>query len=457
MILDDTIVAVSSPQGVGGIRAIVRLSGPGAWAVAGRLCEAANGFAPGWRNVRLKIADLTVAGALLLFRAPRSFTGQDVAELHIPNSPALVALLLESLLAAGQSSAAVRLAEPGEFTARAFFNGKMDLTQAEGIAATINAGNAAQLRAAASLRQGDLHRWSHALADELGNLLALVEAGIDFSDEEGISFVALERLQADLTRLCQDIAEKLAAAVRIDRLALPPTIVFVGKPNVGKSSLINALSGTQRSLVSPVAGTTRDMLSATLSGPRGEVRLLDVPGEEAPTDELRQKMMQARENALLDADLIVEVLDHPAAIPAAHEFTAPHVTIWNKADLFPKHAPSAPALPAAPADWQIVSAKTGLHLPELRAALLARLTAADASEPGGASRLVLNHRHRALLQDSAHRLHAALALLCHHASPPAELLATELRQALDLLGQITGTISPDQVLGRIFSQFCIGK
>ncbi len=448
--MDDTIVAVSSPPpqpGTCGVRAIVRLSGPGAWGLARAVTDLAEDAAPGWRTVRLSLNDLSLPAAALLFRGPRSFTGQDIAELHVPNAPALLALLIDALLAAGAAQIIpARLAEPGEFTARAFFNGKMDLTQAEGIAATINAGNQSQLRAAASLRQGDLHRWTAALADELGNLLALVEAGIDFADEEGIHFVEAERLHAALARLCWELHAQLGAAIRIDRLALPPTIVFIGRPNVGKSSLINALSATDRSLVSPIAGTTRDMLAAHLPTPRGDIRLLDVPGEEAPTDDLRQKMQAARDNALLDADLVVEVLDEPRAVATTADLATPRITIWNKSDRFPQPIPHA-------APWQVVSAKTGHHIPQLRAALIAQITHA---QPAGESRLVLNHRHRALLHDAAHRLHAAAALVDNHAAHP-ELLAAELRQALDLLGQITGTISPDEVLGRIFSQFCIGK
>jgi len=447
MWMDDTILAVSSPQGAAGVRAIVRLSGPDAWSLARRVTDLPADAPPGWRPTRLSVSGLSLSAAALRFRGPRSYTGQDVAELHVANSPALVAMLIEALLRAGGEEGGVRLAEPGEFTARAFFNGKMDLTEAEGIAATINAGNETQLRAAVRLREGDLHRWSAGLAEEVGNLLALVEAGIDFADEEEIRFVDAGRLHAALARLGGEIHGRLAGAVRIDRLALPPTIVFIGQPNVGKSALINALSASERSMVSPIAGTTRDMLAAVMAGPGGEIRLLDAPGEEAPADELRQKMRDARAGALLDADLIVEVLDAPGPAGSGAAYGAPCVTIWNKADLF-----AGPVAGAEP--WQVVSAKTGLRVAELRAALAARVAR---DQTAGASRLALNHRHRALLQEAAQRLQAAGALARQEAGRQAELLAAELRQALDLLGRITGAISPEEVLGRIFSQFCIGK
>ena len=449
MWMDDTSLAVSSPQGGAGVRAIVRLSGPDAWTLARRVTDLPAETAPGWRPTRLSVGGLSLPAAALLFRGPRSFTGQDVAELHVANSPALVGMLIETLLRAGGAGAGrVRLAEPGEFTARAFFNGKMDLTEAEGIAATINAGNETQLRAAARLRQGDLHRWIARLAGELADLLALIEAGIDFADEEEIRLVDAGRVREALARLSGEIHGQLGAAVRIDRLALPPTIVFIGKPNVGKSSLINALSASERSIVSPIPGTTRDMLAANMAGPRGEVRLLDAPGAEAPTDELRRKMMDARAGALLDADLIAEVLDAPGPAPSGDDCGTPRVTIWNKADLFAGPVPGA-------RPWQVVSAKTGRGIAELRAALATRVAQDQTAD---ASRLALNHRHRVLLQEAGRRLHAAGALAGGAAGArQPELLAAELRQALDALGRITGAISPDEVLGRIFSQFCIGK
>jgi tRNA modification GTPase len=445
MQLNDTIVALSSPQGADGIRAIVRLSGPAAWELTQSVAHIAE-TRIGWHDAPLEFDGLRFSGHIILFQSPKSFTGQDVAELHVPHSPALVAALTQALLRAGAAHGTpIRLAEPGEFSARAFFNGKIDLTEAEGIAATIAAGSDAQLRAAAGLRKGDLHRWTRATADKLADLLARVEAGIDFVDEDDVRFIEPPELIAALAQLRTEIASQLTAAIRIDRLDAPPAIVFTGKPNVGKSSLINALAGRDRSIVSPIAGTTRDMLATDMHVEASIVRLIDVPGEEAPTDELREKMMAARDAALLDADLIVQVI--AATDEMIPEPPDPrHIVVMNKVDLLQNSDPRVNA------QLRAVSAKTGQGIAALRSAL-AQITARK--EHTSASRLVLNHRHREILQQSLRTLehaHAAVASTLH-----PELLAAELRHALDQLGQMTGTLSPDEVLGRVFAQFCIGK
>ena len=345
----------------------------------------------------------------------------------------------------------MRLAEPGEFTARAFFNGKLDLTQAEGIAATINAANVSQLRAAASLRQGDLCRWTRDTAERLANLLALVEAGIDFADEEDIRFIEAAQVRTVLAGLREEIERQLTASRRLARRDHLPTVVFVGPPNVGKSSLINALTQRERSIVSPVAGTTRDTLASVMHLPQGDIRLLDVPGEEALADALREKMMATRRSALLEADLVVYVVapDHADPPVGSAEDASPHLTLHNKTDLLP-----AAAEPPEPA-WQHVSAKTGLNLAELRQHLAATVLHRPHESTGY---IELNTRHRMILHDVVATVQQAGMLVEQGAAGThPELLAAELRRGLDLLGQITGTISPDEVLGRIFSQFCLGK
>jgi len=459
----DTILAISSPPaGTAGVRGIVRVSGPAAWPLARAVTDVSHEAGFGWHgNLRLPLPRGSVDAALMLFQGPRSFSGEDIAELHVANSPALLRFVIEALLAAaGRLNLPARLAEPGEFTARAFFNGKVDLTEAEGIAATINAANETQLRAATSLRQGDLHQWIHAIVDRLANILALLEAGIDFVDEEDVSFIDAEKLEDAIDAIADDLQVRLESSVRIDQLNAPPTVVFIGPPNVGKSSLINALVGHDRSIVSPVPGTTRDVLTAALYTPAGEIRLVDVPGEEPVTDELREKMMAARSAALLDADLILDVRtdDHRIVASLANNasYGAICLSLQNKADLLPPTATAELAMELRPCDpWQIVSAKTGHHIPELRAAIIRLLGDRNILGP---YRIVLNHRHREIFQEAKIALRRASQLFVRDPSRiHPELLAAELRHALDLLGQITGTISPDDVLGRIFSSFCIGK
>lgn len=448
----DTIVAISSPPAVGGagggVRGIVRVSGAGALEVAGAVTDLGEGARVGWHSgVLVSLWDVKLACGALLFRGPRSFTGEDVVELHVPNSPAILRGVVEALLVAGgRTGEVVRLAGPGEFSARAFFNGKIDLTQAEGIAATISAGNQMELRAAARLREGELHRRIEALAESVAEVLALVEAGIDFADEEGVRFIERRELAARLGGVVGAMDELLCGCVRIDQLAAPPTVAFLGKPNVGKSSLINALAGVERSIVSPVAGTTRDILAVMMKTGRGEVRLLDMPGEEAGEDELSRKMMEARAGALLDVDLVVEVCAADEEVSeASRGHGALRVAIVNKVDLA-KGELGGEA-------WQRVSAKTGLHVGELREAIGELVVR---RETLGSGRIVLNHRHRAALRDAAEACGRA-AELAGVAERHPEFLAAELRGALDILGQITGAISPDEVLGRIFSRFCIGK
>jgi len=486
---NDTIVAISSPAGTGW-RGIVRLSGPEAWPLAAGLLE------PTLDSATLRLAvpqcqtvmlvNPPVPALLVLFAAPKSFTGQDVAELHVPGAVPLLQQLVERLLRAG-----ARQAGPGEFSARAFFNGKMDLTQAEGIAATIAARNHVELRAATALREGHLHEQIASLSNAVANLLALIEAGIDFSDEPGVSFVTAEATGVRLRQLGQSLHDTLVHATRVDRLATLPTVVLIGPPNVGKSSLINALTQQDRAIVSPVAGTTRDMLAATLHTESGDVRLLDVPGEEIPTGEVAARMMDARRLALLEADLVVRVIDHTqdprAAAAGWADLPAAMLVVQNKADLLapnrvlPEREPSrdregatnrrlnaARSLPygrgsempqnmATPAEpWYQVSAKTGQNIPQLRA-VIAQLVARR--DTVGAGRMVLNQRHRLILQDVT----TALWQAAQHTQDKTtferslDLLAADLRHALDLLGQISGTISPDEVLGRVFSTFCVGK
>jgi tRNA modification GTPase len=236
---------------------------------------------------------------------------------------------------------------------------------------------------------------------------------------------------------------------------------LIGKPNVGKSSLLNALAGRERSIISPVAGTTRDVLSAILQTKTGAVRLLDVPGDEVPSDELRAKMMEARRLALLDADLVILVVDptqpHSRECEEWSDLPPNRITIENKADLLPfGDKEEGEWLPGTGKPWGRVSALTGYNIPKL-ASVIGRLTQRCAPVTQGS--IVLNQRHRLILQDAKLAIWQAAGYTRDREafSRHPEFLASDLRRALDLLGQITGAISPDEVLGRIFSRFCIGK
>ncbi len=407
---------------------------------------------PANRCIDTWLLDPPLPASLILFQAPRSFTGQDIGELHIPGSSALLTMTLEKLLAHG-----ARQAERGEFSARAFLNGKMDITQAEGIAATISARSSHQLRAAASLRHGRLHQWVKQYADGLADILALVEAGIDFSDEPGVSFIPLEILRQRLDAVIHAIAALEVRAVRWEALYTEPMVVMLGQPNVGKSSMLNSLSGQERAIVSPIAGTTRDAISAELSESSRTVRLMDAAGIEADNSELTSLMNDARRQSLLRADVILLVVDQHdtpenlrTMLAEIQDANVWKIIVRNKADL-PGGMRSVPASIRLP--WVNVAAKTGDNLTALRSLIF---DYAHRQVPLAEDCLTLNSRHQRLIKQAGAALHRARKMLASSNEFP-ELLAADLRSALDDLGAISGTISSDDVLGRIFGQFCIGK
>lgn len=447
---NDTIAAISSPAG-SAPRGIIRLSGPQSWAIAQSVLRPMAPIRP-YCWIDAWIEDPALPVGLMLFQTPRSFTGQDIAELHIPGSPALLAMTMQKFLTNG-----ARQAEGGEFSARAFLNGKLDLTEAEGIAATIAARSDHQLRAAASLRQGSLHRWVQQQADNLADLLAMVEAGIDFSDEPGVSFIALDQLQQRLDDISCAMQALESRSVSWEALPAMPTVIMLGRPNVGKSSLLNAISGQQRAIVSPVAGTTRDALSVEISDASRSVRLVDAAGVETDLTPMADLMNDARRQTLLRADVILLVIDHTdtdgslqALLGEVQDIHVWKIIVRNKSDL----SAGLRASPAAiPLPWISASAKTGDSLPALRTMLF---DYAHRQAPVTEDCLTLNSRHQVLLRQASAAVQRAGEILASSGQFP-ELLAADLRAALDDLGAISGTISSDDVLGRIFSSFCIGK
>jgi tRNA modification GTPase len=441
----DTIVAISSATGAAA-RMIVRLAGPDAFALAGSLSSDELHPSVSVRT-RLRFADLLVPATLYAFRAPRSYTGDDLIEFHLPGNPLLGRLLLEQLTASG-----ARAAEPGEFTARAYFNGRLDLVEAEGVAATISASNERELSAARQLLAGELSRRLKAPMDDLVETLALVEAGIDFSDE-GISFIDREELLRRIDLVDRSLASLLADSARFEPLSHEPVVVLIGRPNAGKSTLLNALAGRERAVVSPVAGTTRDALSAEVALPGGMVRLVDVAGMEpeagplraSPVGDVERQMAERARQMAEAADVLVLVRDVTDQRPPITTPKPADLLVLTKADLEPKVACTSPAV--------LVGALSGCGLPELRAAL-SRICFGDAAA-GGSAALALNARHVQCVIESREALAAAKAGTL--AGDGSELLAHHLRTALDALGTILGAVTPDEVLGKVFSAFCIGK
>jgi len=452
---DDTIVAISSAAGTG-LRGILRLSGPQAICVTQQFFSVPLATAAAWQCLDGRfIFDETfsVPAQVYLFRGPRSYTGQDMVEIHLSGSETLFRLALQAFLQAG-----MRAAEGGEFTARAFFSGRLDLTEAEAVAEVIRAQSDAQLHAATQLLQGSLRVFCQELVERLAELLALVEAAIDFSEED-IAFASPEELlsRANAARgLLEDLLEH---SIHWESLDHPARVVLAGPANAGKSSLANMLLGMDRSIVSAIAGTTRDCLTAPLRLETGECLLIDTAGLGAAADPLAP-LAQARSlQAVENADLILWVFDASAPLDPAVVTLPPDIpVIWlaNKADLVEPAAArqQAQRLHAHFRRGSVlaVSSRSGYGLDELKK----RIETSLHLEPAASCpRMALTARQRLNLQNAAQALDQAAGLIIARGEP--ECLALELRSALDELAAIGGQLGSEDILSRIFSQFCVGK
>ena len=430
----DTIVAPATPPSTAA-RAIVRTSGGRAFP---SLAALAGGAAPPHASAtehELELADgIVVPATVYAFRGPRSATGEDVVEYHLPGSPLFVRLLIARLLALGG-----RVAEPGEFTARAFFHGKLDLARAEGVAATIAAANRRELDAARRLLAGALAQSIAPIVDAAVQLLARVELDVDFADEAADALPAAQ-LAAALDAIDSSLAALADRAPRLERMAHEPRIVLAGKPNAGKSTLLNALAGSDRVVVSDVAGTTRDAVSARVALRRGVVAIVDTAGLDANQgpDEIARQMAEIARDETARADVLVRVVAIDEPEPDWTIDRAPDLIVRTKLDRAPRdHVGLA------------ISAATGQGIERLRDALDDAAFGSEA-ELGG---VALNARHVAAIGSAR----AALADARHAIDDGPEFVAASLRATIDALGAVTGTITPDDVLGRIFGGFCIGK
>jgi tRNA modification GTPase len=392
---------------------------------------------PGGSALRrtLRFAKLSVPATVYLFRAPHSYTGEDLVEFHVPGNPGLARMLLDDIFDRG-----ARPAEPGEFTARAYFNGRIDLTEAEGVAAIISASNDQELLAARRLMGGELTRRLAPIMSLLTDTLALIEVGIDFSGED-VTFLSNEQELARIGDAEQALKSLLIYSARFERLAHEPTVVLIGRPNAGKSTLLNALSGRERAVVSSIAGTTRDALSADVMLARGIVRITDVAGLDDQTSDIDRQMRDRALHAAQTADVLILVEDISSDVTERLSIDRePRLVVRSKYDL------SNEALAARPGEVT-VSALTGAGMDELRR----RLDDLCFGESNTGASLALNLRHVRAIEEARFALGRAKRV-----NAP-ELIAMELREALELLGGILGRVSPDDLLGRIFSGFCIGK
>lgn len=441
----DTIAAVATAPGAGGV-GIVRLSGPQALAIAAAM--GAGQLRPRRaRYARFVDGDGEVIddGIALAFLAPASFTGEDVVELQAHGSPVVLRALVARACALG-----ARPARPGEFSERAFLNGKLDLAQAEAIADLIAAGDARAARAARRSLEGVFSRRIQALSEQLLRLRVHVEAALDFADEP-LDTVGGAALRSGLAEVGDALAGLLAEAERGRRLRDGLHVVIVGPPNAGKSSLLNVLAGRERAIVSELAGTTRDTLHEVIRVDGLELTLVDTAGLRAGGDAIEREGMRRAGVELQRADValvVVDARDPQAGHAALADLLDPQLRqLWlhNKTDLLP----AAPALP----DQALgISTRTGAGIQALLARLQALVSGpALASAEGEFS---ARARHVLALQQALAHLDLARGELDRQA---LELAAEHLRLAHDALGEITGKTSPDVLLGRIFSTFCIGK
>ncbi len=457
MTYDDTICAIATPPGEGGI-GIVRLSGPAARTIAEGVFQPQR--AGKLRSHRVRYGHIVdpadgaiIDEALLTYmRAPYSFTREDVIELACHGGPLPVQRTLEVVLASG-----ARLAEPGEFTLRAFLNGRIDLSQAEATLDVIRAQTSTGLALAQTQLGGWLAQTVGKLRSDLLNSLAYLTATLDFPEDE----IAVADITPDLQRNLEAVERLLATAAQGQIYRQGARAVLVGRPNAGKSSLLNALLRQDRAIVTPIAGTTRDTLEETANLGGIPVVLVDTAGITDTADPVEQLGVQRSQQALAAADLVLLVLDstHPVtpadAAMARQSFEKPTLLVWSKADL--RGDAPLPALPFAHPMLleQVSTSVVAAHgLDALTAAITRALLGGAPATAGAALRMVTNPRHRDALLRASERLQAAVQQW-HHMPP--DMIAGDITAALNALGEITGETVGDDLLDAIFSRFCIGK
>jgi tRNA modification GTPase len=441
----DTIVAISTPAGRSGI-GIVRLSGPDARTIASRFLTLTDWYP--WQAHLAHLLDReghTIDQVIVtFFEEPRSYTAEDLVEIACHGSPVVLRHAVERALNAG-----ARLAEPGEFTLRAFLNGRIDLPRAEAVRDLIDATTLYQARIAAQQVDGSVSRRIAPLKEQLLELIALLEAGIDFAEDD-ISVAPAEEILRRLGPIL-DGTERLAASFQYGGLVSQGlTLAIVGRPNVGKSSLFNRLLEQDRAIVTEIPGTTRDVVSETASIGGIPVKLYDTAGIRDTEERVESLGIERSYQAIVDSDLTLVVLDLTRPVTGEDESLiaragAGALVVANKCDL--------PAAGRLPEKAIAVSALTGQGLSELREAILAAVA------PGGdfapETGFITSLRHEQLLRESAGWLEKARGALAM--SIPHEMLLLDLYAALRPIDAITGATTADDILNRIFSTFCIGK
>ena len=451
----ETIAAISTPPGRGGI-GIVRLSGPEAASIAVQLVRLRHPLEHG----RARLADVLDASdesaqtarideaLVTFFAAPHSYTADDLVEIAAHGSPVVLDLLLRRALTLG-----ARLADPGEFTQRAFLSGRLDLTQAEAVRDLIEAQTLTQARQAASQMGGALSRRVQPVKQSLVELIALLEAGIDFAEDD-IDVAPAQEIARRIDEIAPPLVALEATFARGRIVHDGLTLAIVGRPNAGKSSLFNRLVERDRAIVTANPGTTRDLVTERISLDGIPLELVDTAGLREGREEAEQMGIARSREALADAALVLIVLD--ATQPLNDEerglLTAvegrPALVVVNKSDLASARSPEA-ALGGVP--FLLTSALSGEGIPALRERILALATGGAAAEPG----MLTSLRHQQAVSTALAAL--ADAALANASSIPHEMILLDLYRALWALDSLTGQTTSDDILNLIFSTFCIGK
>jgi len=439
MNLKDTIVAISTPPGRGGI-GVIRLSGAEARNIASKILKFSDDFS--WRPWTAALAELQDVDQVVVtfFAAPRSYTAEDVVEIACHGSPVVLRFALERACEQG-----ARLAEPGEFTLRAYINGRVDLSQAEAVRDLIAATTLYQARIATQQTAGSVSRRLQPVKEQLLQLITLLEAGIDFAEDD-IGFAPASQIDVLICPIL-DALKALIASFAYGKLVHEGfTLAIVGRPNVGKSSLFNRLLEQDRAIVTDIPGTTRDLVSETASMEGIPVKFVDTAGIRQGQDTVETLGIERSYQAMADADLTLVVID--ASTPLGPEDEAlisraqgKMLVVANKCDLGPAHR----GLP--------VSALTGEGIPELRRAIVDAIAPRGQIEQEGG--FITSLRHEQLLRESQEALQQALT--ANGLGIPHEMLLLDLYAALRPIDAITGATTADDILNRIFSTFCIGK
>jgi tRNA modification GTPase len=449
--LDDTIVAIATPPGRGGI-GVVRLAGTDARAIALTMLRLKHEFEAG-RAVFGEFIDAQDSSAnridevvVTYFAKPHSYTTDDIVEISAHGSPVVLAHIVELAL-----TRSARMAEPGEFTMRAFLNGRLDLTQAEAVRDLIDSQTLYQAKVAAQQLGGALSHRLQPIKQKLINLIATLEAGVDFAEDD-ISVLSNEQILVRMSDVRSPL-EELASSFAYGKIVHEGlTLAIVGRPNVGKSSLFNCLVERERAIVTATPGTTRDLVSETVSIGGIPVRLVDTAGIRHALDEAESIGIRKSMEALADADLVLVVLDSSLPVSVEDQELLHQVEnraailIQNKADI----ASSQFSVPGSQLRSVQTSATTGRGIAELRDEILRHVGSGNSGEG-----FLTNLRQQNLVKDSLTGLDAARTAVTNKV--PHEMLLLDLYSCLRPLDEITGATTTDDILSLIFSQFCIGK